>query len=698
MSIASLCWPASRAAEGLEILARVAGLRVTASSVSNARAADTIDAIAGVTTAAAALGLQADDVDAAFGEVDAFLRGAAPAVVRVDLQGGANLIMLARRRGRRLIVVGPDHRVQTIPVDLLRRALVDPAAVPVRAETERLVEESGIPAGRRQRTVRALVAERLRARRFPAGWLIRVPATASFRDQLVVSGVRRRLLLLAGAHTLHYVFWILAWWLLGRAALRGHVDSAWLVGWTLALFTLIPLQLGAFWIQGRIAIVAGSLLKQRLLAGALRLQPEEIRREGAGQLLGRVLEAEAVGSLAIGGGFMALLATLELVLAAIVLALASPLLAVLLLVWLAFTAALAVIYLRRRSGWVQRRVGLTHDLIERMVGHRTRLAQQPRAQWHDGEDETLERYVHASAQMDGAAVWLLGLVPRGWMVAGLAALTPLFVQGGSAAALAVSLGGILLAERAFDRLTAGLWSLTGAIIAWRQTSVVFHAAARPTLEPSRVPQPHRHAGEAATLEASDLRFAHAGRGTAVLDGCDLTITPGARVILQGPSGGGKSTLASLLAGLRTPQSGLVLLDGLDRHTVGLEGWRRRVVLVPQFHENHLVLGSVAFNLLMGVRWPPEAGDFERAESVLRELGMGPALDRMPSGLLQTVGETGWQLSHGERSRLYLARALLQNPDILILDESFAQLDPANMHLALTAVTSRPSAVLLIAHP
>jgi ATP-binding cassette subfamily B protein len=123
-----------------------------------------------------------------------------------------------------------------------------------------------------------------------------------------------------------------------------------------------------------------------------------------------------------------------------------------------------------------------------------------------------------------------------------------------------------------------------------------------------------------------------------------------------------------------------------------------VVLVPQFHENHLLLGTVAFNLLMGVEWPPGEKDFVHADGVLRELGLGNTLDRMPSGLLQTIGETGWQLSHGERSRLYLARALLQKPDVLILDESFAQLDPANMHLALNAVVARAPAVLLIAHP
>jgi ATP-binding cassette subfamily B protein len=268
----------------------------------------------------------------------------------------------------------------------------------------------------------------------------------------------------------------------------------------------------------------------------------------------------------------------------------------------------------------------------------------------------------------------------------------------------VGLGGILLAFRAFDRLTSGVWSLVGAAIAWQQTAPVFRAAERGAGEPppesstTNGASTATSAAAAATLDATDLRFTHPGRGDAILRGCSLTVAPGDRVILQGPSGCGKSTLASLLAGLRAPQSGLLLLDGLDRHTLGLAAWRRRVVLVPQFHENHLVLGSVVFNLLMGVEWPPSEEHFARAEAVVRELGLGPTLDRMPSGLLQTIGETGWQLSHGERSRLYLARALLQNPDVLVLDETFAQLDPENMKLALDAIVARQSAVVLVAHP
>ena len=71
---------------------------------------------------------------------------------------------------------------------------------------------------------------------------------------------------------------------------------------------------------------------------------------------------------------------------------------------------------------------------------------------------------------------------------------------------------------------------------------------------------------------------------------------------------------------------------------------------------------------------------------------------MPAGLLQMVGETGWQLSHGERSRLYIARALLQRAELIILDESFAALDPENLRRALTCVLDRASTLLVIAHP
>jgi ABC-type multidrug transport system fused ATPase/permease subunit len=150
--------------------------------------------------------------------------------------------------------------------------------------------------------------------------------------------------------------------------------------------------------------------------------------------------------------------------------------------------------------------------------------------------------------------------------------------------------------------------------------------------------------------------------------------------------------------MRRPDSGLLLLGGLDRQTLGFDGWRRRVVSAPQFHENHVLTETFAFNLLMGRRWPPRVEDLREAEAVCRELGLGELLGRMPGGFEQMVGESGWQLSHGERSRLFIARALLQRADLLVLDESFAALDPENLRLALTCVLRRAPALLVIAHP
>ena len=80
-----------------------------------------------------------------------------------------------------------------------------------------------------------------------------------------------------------------------------------------------------------------------------------------------------------------------------------------------------------------------------------------------------------------------------------------------------------------------------------------------------------------------------------------------------------------------------------------------------------------------------------------ELGLGPLLERMPSGMMQMVGETGWQLSHGERSRVFIARALLQNADLVLLDESFAELDPESLRDCLTQAAALSNTLLVVGH-
>jgi ATP-binding cassette subfamily B protein len=304
------------------------------------------------------------------------------------------------------------------------------------------------------------------------------------------------------------------------------------------------------------------------------------------------------------------------------------------------------------------------------------------------------------------------MASRGWIAVGLASLGPAFVTGGAGVtALAVGVGGVFLGYQAIGRLASGFSYLASAFVAWKQVGMLFRSARRIGSTPAAALEELRR-GEASgegsgtesdrspqpVLEARDLVFRYRADGEPVLRGCSLGIRAGERILVQGPSGGGKSTLSSVLMGMRTPQSGLVLVHGLDRATLGADGWRRRVVAAAQFHENHILAGSLAFNLLMGRCWPPEEGDLEEAEEVCRELGLGELLDRMPSGLRQMVGETGWQLSHGEKSRVYIARSLLQGADVVILDESFAALDPESLERALRCVLRRARALLVIAHP
>jgi ATP-binding cassette, subfamily B, bacterial len=410
-----------------------------------------------------------------------------------------------------------------------------------------------------------------------------------------------------------------------------------------------------------------------------------------------VIESEAVDALALSGGFLAIVALIEILISVFVLRAGAggALQPGLLLGWLVASGVVGWMYHRRNRHWTDVRLTMTHDLVESMVGHRTRLAQLAPERWHEGEDDALERYLKVSKAMDNSTTALTAIVPRGWLVFGLLGLAPAFITGvDSAARMAIAVGGMLLAYRALRRLTAGAWQLAGAAVAWQRVSVFYHAATRP--EELGAPNLSRDRKKA-IVDARDVVFRYRQRTEPVLSGCSLQISSSDRVVLEGKSGGGKSTLVALLVGLREPNSGTLLVDGLDRATLGAVAWRRRIAAAPQFHENHVLAETFMFNLFMGRRGALGPADLEEAEEICRELGLGDLLDRMPSGILQMVGETGWQLSHGERSRLYIARALIQNSELVILDESFAALDPENLKRAVECVVRRARSLLVIAH-
>jgi ATP-binding cassette subfamily B protein len=713
--LASLFWPLSELGSGLEALARRSELQPAPVQIPNppslisslGDSAARRDALnQWIESAATRLGLEAEPSAVPYEGLERLIENAGPAVLQVPGSDTPRFLFLLPRNRGRVSVLAPDLRIVPLQLEALRAMLCHKLEETVAPEVDGLLNEAGIPETRRSVAREALFLERLRTRELGGCWLLRQSPGADFWSQAKRIHLPRRLAMLLAAHAAEYLLLIVSWWLIGRAALAGHLDNGWLLAWALILLTLVPFRVLSTWLQGLLAINGGILFKQRLLFGALRLKPEEIRHKGVGQFLGEVMESEAVESLALSVGFQGLTAAIELIAAEVVLTqgVGRELELILLPVWVALTLLMGARYFRQRRQWTESRLAMTNDLTERMVGHRTRLAQEARLHWHDGEDEDLERYLEMSGKMDRAAARLMAITPRGWLVLGMLGLTWAFVASqGLNIGLAIALGGILLAYRALKRLSLGLISFADAIISWQQVAPLFKAAGRPQLQGSpavafAATARNDEDADHAVMEAHDLVFRYQERGEPVLKGCSLRVRRGERLLLEGPSGGGKSTLASLLVGLRVPQSGLLLLRGLDRQTLGEQGWRQRVVSAPQFHENHVLTETFAFNLLMGRRWPPREEDMREASAICRELGLEPLLNKMPAGMLQVVGETGWQLSHGERSRVYIARALLQDAEVVIFDESFAALDPENVRLALDCVLRRASTLLVIAHP
>lgn len=645
-------------------------------------------------SAALSMGFEAQPAETTYADFEQDFARMGPAILHVPTEGGLAFVAILPR-GR--ILTPARTKVQADPA-AIRSAICSDAEQPLRREIQQTLDRAGIPDAKQARARDAILRERLSSKRIRGLWLLRLPPGASFWKQLRHARIPGRLAALASAHAIQYLFWILAWYIVGSNVLRGNGDRSWLIPWALLLLTLVPLRVLITRLQGSIAIGAGALLKQRLFVGSLRLDPDSLRHQGAGQLLGRVLESEAVEALALSGGFLAFVALIEIIAAIFVLAAGAGgwLQSALLFLWLLLAAWMTWTYFQRNRDWTDVRLAMTHDLVESMAGHRTRLAQLPADRWHDGEDEALEKYLNSSRNLDQSSVRLLALVPRGWLVVGLLGLAPAFLYGApSSGRIAIAVGGTLLAYRAWRRLTAGAWQLAGAAVAWQRTSVLFHSATRQELPGALDISPPE--ASPLVVDARDLVFRYSDRTGRVLDGASLQIAMGERLVLEGPSGGGKSTLVSLLAGVRAPNSGRVLIDGYDRATLGAAEWRRRLAAAPQFHENHVLSETFAFNLFLGHPAVLTPSDFEEAEAICRELGLGDLLQRMPAGMLQMVGETGWQLSHGERSRLYVARALLQDAELVVLDESFAALDPENLKRAVECVVKRARSLLVIAH-
>ncbi|WP_207878492.1 ABC transporter ATP-binding protein [Pseudomonas sp. 32_A] len=257
------------------------------------------------------------------------------------------------------------------------------------------------------------------------------------------------------------------------------------------------------------------------------------------------------------------------------------------------------------------------------------------------------------------------LVGGWWVIQGtwqLGALIAFSTYMGMAVGPVQSLLGLYVAVQ---RMAVSL----GRVMELKQEAV----AVRPAANPQPVPD---GPGE---LRLEGVSFAHEGRQGAVLNDVQVCVPGGLKVAISGASGVGKSTLIDLLQRFYDPDAGRILLDGIDLRELDLAALRRRIAVVSQ--DIVLFRGTLAQNLAYGV---PEASR-EELERVVRLARLDSLVDSLPLGLDGLLGERGQQLSGGQKQRIAIARAVLQAPAILVLDEATSAVDEATEREVIAAI-------------
>jgi ATP-binding cassette, subfamily B, multidrug efflux pump len=227
---------------------------------------------------------------------------------------------------------------------------------------------------------------------------------------------------------------------------------------------------------------------------------------------------------------------------------------------------------------------------------------------------------------------------------------------------------------------------------WERVSAVLAAPASEVLEPAfpsaaRTDAPGTAAGTA--VQFRGISFAYPGaHGRLVLEGVDLSCVPGGITAIIGPTGSGKSSLASLVPRFYEPSEGAVLVGGIDIRELGLRQLRRRIALVPQ--KTVLFTGTIEENL----RWGKEDATDAELHEAAAAAQAHEFIRGFPEGYRTRLGQAGVNLSGGQKQRVAIARALVRRPDVLILDDCTSSVDSITEAEILRAIRGFGTCLLI----
>lgn len=490
--------------------------------------------------------------------------------------------------------------------------------------------------------------------------------------------------------------------LLKRAVDDGLLASgASRLGWLLAAAVGVAvLREGAAWFGGRWAVHAATRLigdiQDRLYAHLQALSLDFHDRNRPGDLMARLFhDVERMTNLVTGVAATALEMPVRLVALFALMASLHPRMAL-------FTAAMMVpiVVLARFVGRRLRRGfrDLNDDLARLYEAAHESLSAAELVRSHHREGDETAAFRAANEVLVARQAQLYATQAQQGPIVQLLRLTALFAAFGYAGreivAGTLTPGGFvtfLVTAYAFlgslDAL-AGLYSIAqgGLACAERVFAVLDE---RPRVAAPVAGRPARFEN---ALRFETATFAPAGRGPALSE-VSVAVHPGERIAIVGASGSGKTTLVRLATRLQDPTAGRLTLDGTDLREIDLAGLRALFATVPQ--DAPLLDRSIAENIAYG-RIGATAAQIEAAAE---RAGLRDVLGRLPAGLATRVGARGVALSGGERQRIAVARALVREAPIMILDEALASLDPRTEHDVQDALldVTRSRTLIVISH-